>query len=147
MSGSRGPHADYVIFDEVHLVPVVTVDIDADGSEHVVMQWPAIEWPRRYGKRLMQRHLAGEVTIEAPPTEALLAALQLQYAAAQASIDRALTRLAAGLQTPLPLAREHYAAIVRTLEAAGIADGYGRLTIPQPVRPPVPMPTRWRRRP
>jgi len=147
MTGGRGPRADYVIVDEVHLVPIVTVDIDDDGSAHVVRQWPAIEWPRRYGKRLIQRHLAGEVTIEAPLTEALLTALQPQFAAAQACIDRALTRLADDLRTPLPLARQHYAAVVQTLEAAGIADGYGRLTIPQPVRPPVPMPTGWRRQP
>lgn len=147
MTGRHGMHVHGVVLDEVALMPVVTLDIDTAGTEHVVRQWPVIEWPRRYGKRSVRRQMAGELTIEAPLTKALLAALVPQFAAAQASIDRALTRFAAELQVPLPLARQHHAAVVRTLEAAGIADGYGRLTIPQPVRPPVPTPTGWRRLP
>ncbi len=51
-------------------------------------------------------------------------------------------RLAAELGIPAHVARQHFDAVQHLLEETGVGDGYGDLTIPQPVRPPVPWPSR-----
>ena len=56
--------------------------------------------------------------------------------------DMLLHRLAEDLGIPEPLARRQFDSVQRALEDAGVGDGYGRLTIRQPVRPPVQAPTR-----
>lgn len=138
--GRRGYRADRVIVDEVQLMPLVTVDVDIDGVEHVVMEWPGIEWPRQYGRRTLMRELSGEVTVEGPAARALFAAFEPLFAADLTRHERMLHRLAADLQIPVFLTRKRFRAVQRVLEDAGIADGYGRLTIPQPARTPVPAP-------
>ncbi len=135
--GRRGYHADAVILDEVQMTPLVTVDLDVDGVEQVVM-----EWPRQYGKRTLLPTLAGELTIEVPASAALIAAFEPLLAADQTRHERMLDRLAADLRIPAFLARSRFRAVQRVLEGAGIADGYGQLTIPQPVRPSIPAPAR-----
>ncbi|WP_157876880.1 hypothetical protein, partial [Streptomyces graminilatus] len=53
-----------------------------------------------------------------------------------------VARLADEFDRPRFLVRRQFYAVQHVLEAAGIGDGYGNLTVPQPVRPPVPTPTR-----
>lgn len=51
-------------------------------------------------------------------------------------------RLAADLGISSYVARRHFDAVQDVLEQAGVGDGYGRLTLRQPVRPPVQAPAR-----
>jgi hypothetical protein len=118
-----------IILDEATLLPLRTVTFDEAGVENVV-----IDWPRQNGKR----NLVGEVTIETPFTQALFSALAPLFAAQQARVEHALRRLADDLRIPIPLARQDFHSVLRVLEDAGVADGYGRLAIPQPVRPAAP---------
>ncbi|MEU1275294.1 hypothetical protein [Streptomyces sp. NPDC005799] len=140
--GRRGYQADAVIVDEVNTTPLRTVTFDEDGVEHVVLDWPAIEWPRKSGKKNLLKQLSGEITFEVSTSEALLAALRPLFAEALSRRERMLARLAADLRIPVHLARQRFNTVLQVLENAGLADGYGHLTITQPVRPPVLLPTR-----
>lgn len=46
-------------------------------------------------------------------------------------------RVAHDLRLPLEEASRSFDAVQRVLEAAGVGDGYGQLTVPQPVRLPI----------
>ncbi|MET7475100.1 hypothetical protein ABZT17_12165 [Streptomyces sp. NPDC005648] len=140
--GWRIPHPDMVILDEAPLVPLRTVTFDEAGVEHVVADWPGIEWPRKSGKGALRRALSGELTVEFPASQSLARAFNALFAADWARQERMLQRLAADLGTSASLARKQFQDVVRVLEDAGLADGYGRLTIPQPVRPPILAPSR-----
>jgi len=104
-------------------VPVVTMPC---RQPHTVI------WPKQYGKTAF--------TIEAPFSSALRACFEPLFAAARARQDRRLARLARQLGLYPEAVRLQLDAVLRILEAAGIADGYGNLTIRQPARPPIPPP-------
>ncbi|MEV1063409.1 hypothetical protein [Streptomyces sp. NPDC050263] len=92
----------------------------------------AVTWPQQFGKTAF--------TIDIPFSGALRQCFEPLFAAARARKDRRLARLAGQLGRNLGAMRHQFDTVVRVLEAAGIADGYGNLTIPQPVRPPVQPP-------
>lgn len=81
-------------------------------------------------------------TVEASRTGDLRALFDALSAAHSAGLDRRLLLLADDLGRWEPHVRHDFHAVLQVLEDAGVADGYGRLTIPQPVRPPVEPPTR-----
>lgn len=139
--GWRGSHPDVLILDEVQVMQLGTVAVDSDGIKNVV-----IEWPHQSGKRALWRAMSGELTIKFPASQAAARAFNALFAADWARQERMLQRLAADLRIPLSRARQQFWDVVRVLEGADIADGYGRLTIPQPVRPATPWPANLRAR-
>lgn len=123
----RGPHCGAVILDEVMITPVETVAIAVDGHAQTV-----IDWPRQWGLTLASERWTTNATLGG-------------FLAAEGAKQRraaAVARLADEQSLPRFLIRNRFDAVQRLLEEAGIADGYGRLTILQPVRPPVPNPAR-----
>jgi hypothetical protein len=95
-----------------------------------------LTWPRQHGKA----RLRGELEVTFQPTEQMRRA----FAQIEQRRTRRLRRLARDLSLPLVLVRSRFNAVGQVLEAAGVGDGYGGLTIPQPVRPPIPLPNTWR---
>ncbi|MFG2679215.1 hypothetical protein [Streptomyces sp. NPDC048392] len=83
-------------------------------------------------------------TVEASLTGDLRALFDALTAAHQADLDRRLLRLADDLGLWEPVVRRQFQGVQYVLEEAGAADGYGRLTISQPVRPPIEPPVRKR---
>ncbi|MEU8555929.1 hypothetical protein AB0C80_18335 [Streptomyces anthocyanicus] len=79
-------------------------------------------------------------TVEASLTGDLRALFDALTAAHSADLDRRLLRLADDLGRWEPRVRLEWHQVLQILEDAGVADGYGRLTIPQPVRPPIEPP-------
>lgn len=116
--------------------PIIGIDYGApDPAESAV-----IAWPHQYSKTAALT----TVTVEAPLTGDTRALLDALLAGHRARLDRRLHRLADDLGLWEPAVRVQFHAVERVLEEAGIGDGYGRLTIPQPVRPPVSAPKiRW----
>ncbi|MDX2520563.1 MULTISPECIES: hypothetical protein [Streptomyces] len=123
-----------IILDEVHTWthpgPVVP-DVDAEDL--------ALNWPRQHGKS----QLRGELQVTFQPTDQMRRAFGRLNAQIEQRRTRRLLRLARDLSLPLFLVRSRFNAVERVLEASGIGDGYGGLTIPQPVRPPVQLPDTW----
>ncbi|MFD5656956.1 hypothetical protein [Streptomyces hirsutus] len=116
--------------------PIIGIDYGAaDPGESAV-----ITWPHRYGKTAALR----SVTVEAPLTGDTRALFDALLAGHRAHLDRRLRRLATDLGRWVPHVRHDFHKVQHVLEEAGIGDGYGRLTIPQPVRPPIEQPAgRW----
>ncbi|MFC7906439.1 hypothetical protein [Streptomyces nigra] len=111
--------------------PVIGVDYGApDPAETAV-----ITWPRQYGKTA-----AFTASIDVPLTDGLRALFAALDASHRASLDQRLRRLADDLDRWEPHVRYDFHRVQQVLEDAGIGDGYGRLTIPQPVRPPIEPP-------
>lgn len=120
------------------------IEIGLDGIRHALtgVQFtsedlePAFVWPRQSGKSAF--------TIEATfqQTDAMKSLFAWVDAHVRARQQATVARLADELGWSEPLVRRQFDAVQDVLEAAGIGDGYGGLTIPQPVRPPVPTPSR-----
>ncbi|MFF9043308.1 hypothetical protein [Streptomyces parvulus] len=108
-----------------------TVFEDASEDEAAL-----VDWPVQYGKT------AFTASIDVPLTDGLRALYDALVAGHQASLDRRLRRLADDLRLWEPVVRRQFGEVQQVLEDAGIGDGYGRLTIPQPVRPAVELPAR-----
>lgn len=96
---------------------------------------PVVTMPCQHGDN------AGSTTnVEASLTGDLSSLFDALTTAHSADLDRRLLRLADDLGLWEPIVRRQFQAVQYLLEVAGIADGYGRLTIPQPVRPPIEPP-------
>ncbi|MDT7847231.1 hypothetical protein [Streptomyces justiciae] len=95
-------------------------------------QQTVVTWARQHGKS------SGVLTaaLEPPLVDAV-------FAEHRAHRDRRIRRIADDLGLWPETARHQFDEVQRVLEAAGVGDGYGRLTIPQPVRLPVPPPATW----
>jgi hypothetical protein len=120
-----------IILDEVHTWTCQGRAVpDVDGEDLV------LNWPRQHGKT----RLRGELEVTFQPTDQMRRAFGLLNAQIEQRRTRRLLRLARDLSLPLFLVRSRFDAIDQVLEASGVGDGYGGLTIPQPVRPPVPLP-------
>ncbi|WP_328439341.1 hypothetical protein OHA71_23675 [Streptomyces sp. NBC_00444] len=113
--------------------PIAGIDFGQPDPGLVVV------WPHQNGKRTV---FSMELTFEGPSHGALMKVFEPFLGAALASRERRVARLAADLGLYRETARHQYDEVLRVLEAAGVADGYGRLTISQPVRPPIPAPAR-----
>ncbi|RSR98054.1 hypothetical protein EF913_28400 [Streptomyces sp. WAC04189] len=110
--------------------PIIGIDYGVpDPAETAV-----IAWPYRHGKT------AALASVEASLTGGMRSLFDALTAGWQASLDRRLRRLADDLGLWEPAVRHEFQQVQQVLEGAGIGDGYGRLTIPQPVRPPVDTP-------
>ncbi|MFC8361105.1 hypothetical protein ACFUIY_14680 [Streptomyces griseorubiginosus] len=142
----RGPYPQLVILDEVHVIPISHFEGLEVREASFGFKDVALEWPRQCGKDAWRQALSGELTVRFPVTEAMSRAFAALLAADYARQDRMLRHLATDLGIPASLAREQYDDVVRVLEKAGVADGYGCLTVPQPVRPAPPWPTGLRAR-
>ncbi|CAL9598590.1 hypothetical protein [Streptomyces sp. enrichment culture] len=81
-------------------------------------------------------------TVQASIDQGLHALTDAIAAVCERDLDRRLLRLADDLGRWEPHVRLEWHQVQQVLEDAGIADGYGRLTIPQPVRPPIEPPAR-----
>ncbi|MFF9279549.1 hypothetical protein [Streptomyces griseosporeus] len=115
--------------------PIVGVDYGAPDPGETAL----IAWPRQHGKTT-----AFTWTLDAPLTGSVHTLFDAFLARHQAGLDRRLRRLARDLGQWEPQVRHDFHAVQQVLEAHGIGDGYGRLTIPQPVRPPIEPPViRW----
>ncbi|MFF3928597.1 hypothetical protein [Streptomyces hirsutus] len=116
--------------------PIIGIDYGAaDPGESAV-----ITWPHQYGKTAALRSVTLEASLTGD-TRGLFDALLVGH---RAHLDRRLRRLATDLGRWVPHVRHDFHKVQHVLEEAGIGDGYGRLTIPQPVRPPVEQPAgRW----
>ncbi|WP_405925450.1 hypothetical protein [Streptomyces sp. NBC_00035] len=93
-------------------------------------------WPRQYGKGA----LTTEFVFDGPNADVARAHFEALFALAHAAQEQRLDRLSRELGIPPSLARHQFEGIQRVLERTGIADGYGNLTVPQPVRPPIALP-------
>ncbi|WP_320784158.1 hypothetical protein [Streptomyces sp. CRN 30] len=114
--------------------PVSGIDHGApDPAETTV-----IAWPYGHGKTAA----ALTASIDVPLTGSMRALFDTLLAGHRAHLDRRLRRLADDLGQWEPCVRRDFAAVQQVLEVHGITDGYGRLTVPQPVRPPVQPPPR-----
>ncbi|MDX3162409.1 hypothetical protein PV516_01160 [Streptomyces scabiei] len=122
-----------IILDEVHTWTY-------PGPAEPDVEDLVLNWPRQHGKTLLR----GELQVTFQPTEQMRRAFGLLNAQIEQRRTRRLLRLARDLSLPLFLVRSRFNAVGQVLEAAGVGDGYGGLAIPQPVRPPVPLPNTWR---
>ncbi|MFJ3794971.1 hypothetical protein ACIPSJ_01645 [Streptomyces sp. NPDC090088] len=109
-------------------VPVITLP-------SARLHTPELVWPYQYGKGTV------EVAFDGPVTRSLRTLFEPLFLAADVWQERRLARIAEDLGLHPRVARLQFDGVRRVLEAAGIGDGYGRLTIRQPVRPPVELPT------
>lgn len=107
---------------------VVGIDYGYDPAQSVVV------WPRQYGKQ------AFTLEFEGPLKEGARELFEQIFASIRARQDLMLARLARELGIWPEAARRQFDAVQKVLETAGIGDGYGQLTIPQPVRPPIALP-------
>lgn len=123
-----------IILDEVHTWTSPGPAVPEADAEDLVPNWP-----RQYGKTRLRGGL--EVTFQ--PTDQMRRAFGRLHAQIERRRTRRLLRLARDLSLPLFLVRSRFNAVERVLEASGIGDGYGGLTIPQPVRPLVQLPATW----
>lgn len=106
--------------------PVIGLDFGVeDPYESAVLGWP-----HQYGKTA-----ALSVEYTTPFTSVMRGLFDALEASHQADLNRRLARLARDLGRFVPHVRHDFHAVQQVLEAAGITDGYGRITIPQPVRP------------
>ncbi|WP_157876773.1 hypothetical protein, partial [Streptomyces graminilatus] len=89
---------------------------------------PAFVWPRQHGKSAL--------TIEATfqQTDAMKSLFAWADAHVRGRQQAMVARLADEFDRPRFLVRRQFYAVQHVLEAAGIGDGYGNLTVPQPVR-------------
>lgn len=97
-----------------------------------------VVWPRRYGKSA----LTAEFTFEGPFAFAAAARAMCEPLFAELLVrrDHTVHRLAHELGLDVRAARHQFDLVQHILETSGIGDGYGRLTIPQPVRPSIAPP-------
>ncbi|WP_435218376.1 hypothetical protein [Streptomyces sp. bgisy034] len=79
-------------------------------------------------------------TVEVNLTDTMHALFDALLSSHRADLERRLHRLAEDLGRWVEQVRHDFDQVLAVLEAAGIADGYGRLTVTQPVRPPVQVP-------
>lgn len=121
--------------DWQHLADSPMVSFDPGVPDNCAM----VMWPRHHGKRA----LTGEITFEGPLSETARLWLEPLFADLLVRRDRTVHRLAHELGLDIRAARHQFDLVQHILESAGIGDGYGRLTIRQPVRPPVQAPRRW----
>ncbi|WP_405909586.1 hypothetical protein OG742_37290 [Streptomyces sp. NBC_00828] len=110
------------------------IEIGVEGVRQALADAPQayFDWPRQYGKR--------ELTVEYTPydgTRSLFGWVDAHVRARRAST---VDRIADELGLPTHLARHQFEGVQRVLEDTGIADGYGLLTVPQPVREPITPP-------
>ena len=110
--------------------PLVGLDYGAPNPGETA----TVFWPRKHGKTA-----ALSLDFEAACGDGTRALLDALLAGHQAQMDQRLHRLAQDLSQWEPRVRRDFTAVQQILEDLGIADGYGQLTIPQPVRPePLP---------
>lgn len=132
----RGPRPTIVILDEAH----VWASNGWEGVASVTLEhrYPAdMElpvWPRQLGKQT----LVQEFTLKGPRSRLARAALRPFFAQLMIRRDRTVHRLAHHLSLHPAVVREQFDQVQHVLEETGIGDGYGCLTLTQPVRPPVP---------
>ncbi|MCX4993818.1 hypothetical protein [Streptomyces longwoodensis] len=96
------------------------------------------EWIRTYG-----RGASLTATFTAPLTGGLRDLFNRLHAEQRAARDRRIHRLAEDLGMWPDHTLWQFESIEDLLERAGVGDGFGQLTIPQPVQP-LPAPTSWR---
>ncbi|MFJ2515586.1 hypothetical protein ACIPEL_36215 [Streptomyces griseoviridis] len=106
--------------------PIIGIDYGvADAAESAVLAWP----------------LSGQtVSLDVPRDDRLRALFDALAVAHQADLELRLLRLANDIGHYEPHVRYEFTAVQQILKDAGISDGYGRLTLRQPVRPPVELP-------
>ncbi|MGA4896724.1 hypothetical protein ACPCAJ_01995 [Streptomyces griseoincarnatus] len=116
--------------------PLVGMDFGApDPADTAVLAWP-----HQHGKAT----LTASLDIEVPLTDGLRSLHDALAAAHSRALGRRLRRLAHDLGQWEPHVRVDFQRVQQVLEDHGIGDGYGRLTIPQPVHPPIETPRiRW----
>lgn len=119
--------------------PVPVVAMPCSWSQGHEAGTATAVWSRQFGKRAVLRT---EFTFEGPGHDVLMKVFEPLFAAARASTERRVARLAADLGLHAETARRQFNQVLHVLEAAGVVDGYGRLAIAQPVRPPVQVPAR-----
>ncbi|MDT6983720.1 hypothetical protein ACFSUJ_12100 [Streptomyces lusitanus] len=114
--------------------PLVSMDFgQPDPADTAVLTWP-----HQYGKTALT------TTVEVPLTDGLRSLFDALTAGHDRELDRRLRRLAKDLDAWEPHVRHDFQRVQQVLEDHGIGDGYGRLTIPQPVHPPIEPPAiRW----
>jgi hypothetical protein len=113
------------------------IDIGLDGIRHALADVeftnkdpePFLVWPRQFAK--------GTLTATFRTTTGMKSLFAWVDEAVRVRQTATVDRLAAELGIPVCVARSHFDGVQDVLEQAGIGDGYGCLTIPQPVRPPV----------
>lgn len=120
------------------------IDIGLDGIHHALTDVQltsknpetAFVWRRQHGKSAL--------TLEATfhRTDGLRDLFAWVDAHVHARQQTTVDRLAAELDISAYVARRHFDAVQDVLEQVGVGDGYGGLTLTQPVRPPVPWPDR-----
>ncbi len=132
----RGPRPAIVILDEAH----VWADNGWEGVASLTLEhrYPEKEelplWPRQFGKQV----LVQKFTHEGPLSHSARAALKPFFAQLLVRRDRTVHRLAHHLGLHPAVVRTQFDQVQHVLEETGIGDGYGCLTLTQPVRPPVP---------
>lgn len=119
------------------LTPLATVNVSDVGIKRVVFDWAGVEWPRQSGKRALTK----EFTLEGSLSETARLFVEPLFAEILARRTRTVHRLAHELGLDVATARRQFDEVQHVLEATGVGDGYGLLTIPQPVRPPVVAPS------
>ncbi|MFJ2007033.1 hypothetical protein [Streptomyces chartreusis] len=107
--------------------PVLGVDFGQSDPEMVVA-WPLQDVP------------VVCTTVEVNLSASMRALFDALLSSHRADLERRLHRLAEDLGRWVEQVRHDFEQVLAVLEAAGVADGYGRLTIAQPVRPPVQVP-------
>lgn len=95
---------------------------------------PAFVWPHLHGKTALTTRLETSFTYTRSRFDEAIHVFDALY---RARLDRRLARLARALGQWEEIVRRDFHAVQRVLEDAGVLDGYGRVTVPQPVRPPV----------
>lgn len=115
--------------------PITDLDY---GAPDPADESAVLVWPRQYGKTA-----ALTTTLETPLTGSMRALFDALLAGHRARLDRRLRRLARDLDAWEPHVRLDFQRVQQVLEDTGVGDGYGRLTIPQPVHPPIEPPTDW----
>ncbi|MDX5570264.1 hypothetical protein PYK79_52905, partial [Streptomyces sp. ID05-04B] len=112
-----------------------TTDVPVVGMDHGVpdpYESAVIAWPQQYGKT---HHITA--AFDPSSTGAMR---RLFEALLTARLDRRLRRLARDLGRREATVRRQFEQVQTVLERTGIGDGFGQLTIAQPVRPPLDPP-------
>ncbi|MEU9245836.1 hypothetical protein [Streptomyces sp. NPDC048385] len=130
LSGASTAGRVYVV-DKAHIWTEVGHTVGVDFGVQPLTH-AAVARPCQQEKR--------SITVDVPLSDSLRAFFEPFLLAADVWQEKRVARIAAELGLHPRVARLQFDGVQRVLEAAGIGDGYGRLTIPQPVRPPVKLP-------
>ncbi|MGC4918671.1 hypothetical protein [Streptomyces albogriseolus] len=116
--------------------PLFSMDFGApDPAETAVLAWP-----HQHGKAAF----TASIDVDVPLADGLRSLFDALAAAHGRALGQRLRRLADDLGQWEPHVRHDFHRVQQVLVDHGIGDGYGLLTIPQPVHPPIEPPAiKW----